>query len=270
MNKRKLMLVAVALCMVAILGFGGTLAYLTDTETATNVFTTGNVDIKLIEDFEPNSKLMPGTKEQNNVKKVVTVENTGSEEAYVRVHIAIPAILNSGDDDHPAQAALNNSLHFNFPTGSTAEGYWSWSESVDTPNVPTVADDWHMYQIDLPNGDKTVTYDVYVVTYETALAPKGKDGATTAVAAMHQVYLDAKLNNDDMQEILDTIGDIKILVAAEAVQKAGFDNAYEAFQAAVDTKGTDGNANLPYKTIFNAMLDYTGKVEYDNEADYAE
>ena len=261
MNKRKLMLVAVALCMVAILGFGGTLAYLTDTETATNVFTTGNVDIKLIEDFDANSKLMPGTAEQNNVKKVITVENTGSEDAYVRVHIAIPAILNSGDDDHPAQAALNNSLHFNMSPASVADGQWSWSED-GTSNVPDNAEDWHMYQIDLPNGDKTVTYDVYVVTYESALA---KD-AVTATPAMYQVYLDAKLNNDDMQEILDTIGDIKILVAAEAVQKAGFDNAYDAFKAAVDTKGTDGNANLPYKTIFNAMLNYDGKVEYDNEA----
>ena len=52
MNKRKLLLVAVALMMVAILGFGGTLAYLTDTDHQVNTFTTGNVAIDLYEDFD--------------------------------------------------------------------------------------------------------------------------------------------------------------------------------------------------------------------------
>ncbi len=49
MNKRKLMLVAVALCMAAILLAGGTLAYLTDTDQQTNTFTTGHVALELDE-----------------------------------------------------------------------------------------------------------------------------------------------------------------------------------------------------------------------------
>lgn len=49
MNKRKLMLVAIALCMAAILLAGGTLAYLTDTDQQTNTFTTGKVGLELDE-----------------------------------------------------------------------------------------------------------------------------------------------------------------------------------------------------------------------------
>lgn len=49
MNKRKIMVMAMALCMVAILAVGGSLAYFADVENETNVFTVGRVDVELIE-----------------------------------------------------------------------------------------------------------------------------------------------------------------------------------------------------------------------------
>lgn len=49
MNKRKLLTLAMALCMVAILAIGGTLAYFTDTKEATNVITVGSVSAELYE-----------------------------------------------------------------------------------------------------------------------------------------------------------------------------------------------------------------------------
>ena len=49
MNKRKIILLAVALFTVAILAIGGTLAYFTDTDYEKNTFTIGNVQIDLIE-----------------------------------------------------------------------------------------------------------------------------------------------------------------------------------------------------------------------------
>ncbi|MGN0745867.1 MAG: SipW-dependent-type signal peptide-containing protein [Aristaeellaceae bacterium] len=63
MSKRKIVLLATALCMIAILAVGGTLAYFTDTAEVTNVFTTGDVDIDLTEDSwkpEDDHILMPG------------------------------------------------------------------------------------------------------------------------------------------------------------------------------------------------------------------
>ncbi|MDD6871337.1 MAG: TasA family protein, partial [Clostridiales bacterium] len=49
MTKKKSLVLALTIAMVAILAVGGSLAYLTDTKTATNTFTVGNVKIDLIE-----------------------------------------------------------------------------------------------------------------------------------------------------------------------------------------------------------------------------
>ena len=227
MNKRKIVLLAVALCMAAILGMGSTLAYLTDTETKANIFTVGNVDITLNEVFDEN-KLIPGI----DVQKEITVTNVGSEEAYVRVHFAIPALLDSGDPDFLAYA---NMLHFNFGLNSMAPGEWSWFEKYEqiskTPDsdgdvgYPGNGGAWNTYTANVDG----IEYNVYVGTWMTPLAPNGN--GTTEVA-IRKVYLDPALDNVHVEEIIKELKEIKVLVAAEAVQAAGFKNAYEAFDAA--------------------------------------
>ena len=47
--KKKVALTAAAVALVGTLAVGGTLAWFTDTETATNVVTTGHVDISVME-----------------------------------------------------------------------------------------------------------------------------------------------------------------------------------------------------------------------------
>ena len=72
MNKRKIVLLDTALCMIAILAIVGTLAYYNDNYRKTNTFTDGNVKIELVEQqrgtkdgekalvpFENNKNLMP-------------------------------------------------------------------------------------------------------------------------------------------------------------------------------------------------------------------
>lgn len=50
MKKRNLLMVALSLCLIAVIAVGGTLAYFTDqTDTLVNTFTTGKVDISLYE-----------------------------------------------------------------------------------------------------------------------------------------------------------------------------------------------------------------------------
>lgn len=91
MTKRKLLLVALSLCMVAILAMGGTLAYLTDTEDATNTFTVGNVDITLTEEAwteegggeDQGEDAYPG----EPLPKDPTVTNVGSNPCFVRVSV---------------------------------------------------------------------------------------------------------------------------------------------------------------------------------------
>lgn len=238
MSKRKIMLLAAVVSMMAILLVGGTLAYFTAEDKAENVFTMGNVDIELEEEFEQNSSLMPGL----DIEKKVWVENTGSLPAYVRVHIAIPANMDDGD---PTFAAVNNFLHFNFSKDSYADGQWSWNETVDGANYPGNGGAWNYYT-ETVDG---VEYGVYVVTYETAL----EAGAQTATNAMEKVYLDpsvdATTNEDGTTTYVDNKGNevtltaeeannIKILVAAEGTQVDTFDDAFDALNTAFGVPGT--------------------------------
>ncbi len=226
----------IALCLVVILAatavIGGTLAYFTDKDAQTNTFTVGNVAIDLYEDFGDNDEqgiehLSPVVYEKdeegntilrNAIEKEVYVENTGSEPAYVRVHIAIPDALDDGKDTFNASLNL---LHFNYAKDSVAAGKWDWSKAVDDNKT---TGDWNYYEVKLNENGKDVQYNVYVVTYTTAL----EKGQTTC-SAMNRVYLDKDATNEKITTAKSVLGDNwKIYVFAEAGQVAGFDNAYDA------------------------------------------
>ena len=92
--KKKILLVAALTICLAVLA-SGTLAYFTAENTAHNVITSGGVNIAVAEktrgegdtlvDFpaEGISGVMPGA----DVSKIVTVENIGSSEAWIRVKV---------------------------------------------------------------------------------------------------------------------------------------------------------------------------------------
>ena len=140
MKKKSILMAAIAVMLVAALVVGGTLAYFTDTKAATNTFTVGNVKINLIEQqrkldaagnkttdlegFQQGQQLYPivgsaqGEKDtlgmptaKNYVDKMVTIQNTGTEKAYIRAYFAIPSAL---DDGYETFNAGLNVLHFNF------------------------------------------------------------------------------------------------------------------------------------------------------------
>lgn len=226
--KKKLTAIALVICLMAVAVIGGSLAYFTDNEKAENVFTTGDVKIDLIEKFDKdNAKLLPGI----DVEKLVTVKNTGSENAFVRVHIAVPAILDSGSEDLPQFAAYNNTLHWNFAKGTYDEGEWNWNADKNGANYPGNGGTWNFYTKDI-NG---VTYNVYVATYENAL----KSGEET-VSSLTKVYLDTKVTNEQLAGILEALGDegIKVYVIAEGAQEAGFEgDAYEALNTQFGVPG---------------------------------
>ena len=76
MKKKTILVAAIAVMLVAALVVGGTLAYFTDKDNATNTFTVGNVKINLLEkqrqlgedgnktteleDFQPDRRLCAG------------------------------------------------------------------------------------------------------------------------------------------------------------------------------------------------------------------
>lgn len=91
MKKGKLILAAVAL--LALFFIGGTMAYFTDTDTATNTFTLGNVDIELTETnwVASNAEgLLPGA----TVAKNPAINNVGTSPAYVFLEVVEPCYNN--------------------------------------------------------------------------------------------------------------------------------------------------------------------------------
>nr|MBR4281090.1 SipW-dependent-type signal peptide-containing protein [Clostridia bacterium] len=239
MSKRKILMLALSLCMVAILAVGGTLAYFTSDDSATNVFTIGNVEIDLIEDYDQNSDLVPGLK----INKDVFVENTGSRPAYVRVHMAFPAAMDDGD---PAYNASKNFLHWNFESAAYADGLWSFlpEYSEGTGYKGNGVGNWNYYETEI-NGEP---YAVYVATYRTAVAVEGK-----TELALTQVYLDATVdatanengtvtykdtNGNEVTLTAEEAANIKIYVVAEGTQVDTFENAYDALNTAFGVPGS--------------------------------
>lgn len=181
MKKKILTLSLVAALVVT--AIGGTLAYFTDTDTETNVFTVGDIKIDLHEatkdgenvddDYQAwleDQKLVPTTeaKVENTIDKVVTVENTGTNDAYLWAEIWVPSALDDGDDNSPAAPGLGNSLHFNYA-----------SNVVETKSTYL--------------GTKTigeVSYNGYVHYVKNDTAKK-TDEVTSAL--LDHVYMDAKV-----------------------------------------------------------------------------
>lgn len=252
MKKKTILVAAIAVMLVAALVVGGTLAYFTDKDNATNTFTVGNVKIDLQEDFKQDSKLVPGTNNTNTVKKIVNVKNTGSEDAFVRVHIAIPAALVDQDIN-----AYNDMLHMNFSPASAEDGKWSWHPTMCTGNGWT--DNGRANNNTYNTTIDDVEYTVWVVTYRTAL----KQG-DVAEGAISQVYLDKYVNavqNDNdsvtytkpfftdkqggnvdqsktMSYTVAADGKIPVYVVAEGCQTEGFANAYDALNTCFGTPGS--------------------------------
>lgn len=243
MNKRKILLLATALCMVAILALGGTLAFFTDTDNQVNTFTVGKVRIVQNEkDRDGNQfqdqKMWPivdDAKDENGyhtgknyVDKIVTVTVNGdSEPTYLRTYIAIPAQLDDGPTTFDASL---NVVHWNGASANDSFGaandpmdndwYWTTNLSSDWPS----GTEWNGYVTKIDGVD----YNVYVATHKGIVAP----GVTTGPSLMG-VYVDERVDYDDIgyfymvdgkrEPIDDILANFKILVATEAVQSDGFD-----------------------------------------------
>lgn len=202
----------ISLCLIAVLLLtaigGATLAYFTDTDKKDNTFTTGKVDITLNDKFEQNSKLVPAVEDKethqiyNAVDKVVSVTNNdGSEEAFVRVHIAVPASIDE-----------LIGLWYSNATG------WNWSENTRVDYTFTLND---------------VKYNAVCLTYSEKMAAKA-----TTTNVFEWVVLDPDATNEDVAAVN---GSFDIKVVAEGCQAAGFSDAFAALEAAFGTPSAEKN-----------------------------
>lgn len=248
--KKKILSIALVVAMVAVIA-AGSLAYFTDTKTADNTFTVGDVNINLIEQerdgngglqaFTPNKKLYPivgsaqGEKDKlgmptakNYVDKIVTVQNTGSEKAYIRAYFAIPSALDNGYETfNPSM----NVLHFNFGNKvvdgnvvTTAGNEWIWVHGNNKDNYFETTIDG-------------IKYNVYYADYYQAV-----DAGATTEQFIQGVYLDKSFDLRDGKcyafgEEVDldngwNWNKVSCPVFAVACQAEGFTNANDAMNAA--------------------------------------
>lgn len=133
--KKKVALTAAAVALVGTLAVGGTLAWFTDTEIATNVVTTGHVDISVMEkdsaagayEEKNGSGLTLDGKYVPNatVDKFVTVKNNNnSSKAWIRVKIEMPGSMNDAVLKGKDKKWIKN-------TDDSSDEYYYYTDAVD-------------------------------------------------------------------------------------------------------------------------------------------
>lgn len=180
-TKRKLFSLAIIAMCLSIVGTG-TLAYFTDSTTAHNVITTGNIDIELIETKADGSTftdvigVMPGT----SVSKIVEVKNVGDNAAWVRVNVDKEINLRSGEAGD-ADAYL--SIDYNTGNGDTQwtkDGSYYYYNQALAPNSKTSPLFRKvLFSANMGNEYQNSTAQVYVYAQATQVDNNG----TTALTA---------------------------------------------------------------------------------------
>lgn len=255
MNKRKIVLLATSLCMIAILAIGGTLAYFTDVDAQTNTFTIGNVKIDLFEDFDETQVLVPAVGQmdengyavyENKLEKEVYVENTGNQDAYVRVQIAIPGIrMEDGKVMFPIRLCWSEF--------TCRDGQWNWGKEDAANDLyaglvnPGYASNAYSTTID---GQP---YFVYVGTWETAM----KKGDIT-LDAIDNVYMLPEVTQENIEYFNENAPDWnKVYVVAEAAQAEGFVDAFDALNTAFGVPG-EYEVNFKAESKGQTIVERTG------------
>ena len=100
MKKKSILMAAIAVMLVAVLVVGGTLAYFTDTKSATNTFTVGNVGIELLEqqrklNADGNKTTELEAFQQNQQLYPIVGSAQGEKDA-----LGMPTAKNYGQDGH--------------------------------------------------------------------------------------------------------------------------------------------------------------------------
>ena len=180
--KKKIIAVCLIVALAATAVVGGTLAYFTDNEEATNTFTVGNVDIELEEpNWEGNgSEDAPEAYPGEPLAKDPTVENVGKNPCFVRIKVEgldclDPAGLITYRTDYVTGKLGDNwVLH--------TDGYFYYNKVLAVGEKTDALFDQIVMPTDLENGDGETEFNV-LVTAE-AVQAQGARPSWSAVQAM--------------------------------------------------------------------------------------
>ena len=255
--KKKLTALCLCVALLAVAVVGASLAYFTDTKSATNTFTVGNVKIDLIEsryhrqgsgssggmDYVANGStiftdeeiktdaanysayigergknMVPG----KNIAKSPYVINTGANDAYIRIRVMIPSDANR---DY-WQARSGGVIESQFCTTAITSGEFMHGKRTDYPIIDASGKGY----ID-ENG---VGYDVYTFIRTEPLKP----GEMTEWNVWNYIGIADEATSANIQKAVDKGAilvsedgtmTVNVLVQADAIQAEGFADATAAF-----------------------------------------
>lgn len=239
-TKSKALLLTLCAVLLVAASVLGTMAYLTSTDTVTNTFTVGKVEIKLDEAkvnadgipvegagrvMENSYKLMPGT---TYTKDPTVTVLKGSEDSYVRMKVTFnnatdiialctdPKFAEDGPTGVENAYPLIRMVKFVEANAAKWDGIIP-DNMVDTEEMLANAR-YFVYD----KATDTLTY--YFYYNETVAAP---DGDVVLPVLFDKVTLPQWVTNDQ----LATLENFQITVVAEAIQADGFADAGAAWAA---------------------------------------
>lgn len=268
--KKKLVAIFLCVALVAIAVVGASLAYFTDTKSAKNTFTVGNVKIDLIEsrfhregndnsgdtDIPDPTNIASGMTYVTDGHKAFTDAEIKADAANYSDYIGkrgenmvpgrgvakCPYVVNTGANDAyirirvmvPSEA---NGDFVDVHNGGVITNQWCSSCIGQGEFIDGKGGGWN----NAPAIDKAsvtkdgVTYDVYTFTRTEPL----KAGAMTEWNVWNFIGIDKTATSDDVQKAIDAgaitaTGDtmtLNVLVEADAIQAEGFADAAAAWAA---------------------------------------
>ena len=210
---RKILAMAACAILLVCISVGATVAYLTSTDTVTNTFTVGNIEITLDEaKVDTNGKALTGEKAER-VKEnsyhlypgheydkdpTVTVKR-GSDLSYIKMTVTI----NNTDELDKLFAELAE-----LQTPYTVDRIVDYNKTDWTLKSNTVSTD--------DKGNKLRTYEFW---YKEAVAAPNDD------IKLPTLFTKISIPGFITGEQLENVADTKIIVKAYAIQADGFQTA---------------------------------------------
>ena len=266
--KKKVTALCLCVALLAVAVVGASLAYFTDTKSATNTFTVGNVKIDLIESRfhregndnsgdtsipDPTHKVVAddGMKYVTTGHTMFTNDEIKADAAqysdYIGKHgsnmvpgrnfAKCPYVINTGANDAyirirvmiPHDGDVDNGGIINAMFCSTATSSGEFQQGANGVNWPVVEANGYTDE----NGLK---YDVYTFTRTEPL----KAGAMTEWNVWNYVGIGKNVTNADIEKAIENgvitktetgALSLNVLVQADAIQAEGFADAMAAFAA---------------------------------------
>ncbi len=233
-EKRKLLFAGAILCAM-LFGIGNTMAYFTENEVRTNVFTTGDLDIGLKEpDWNPagndGKNMFPGyTVYKNPTVKNITSNKNGEEPCYIRMYVDILDAQGIPVGDAQALNLIYKTIYFDksFSGGydqKEGQGNGLIQDKVPGYNLADLA----AYPMVNPLWIKDTVRSTASSLVFNYMGEKG-DGILN-IGEESALFTNIVIPTDWNQTEMQKIGDYQLKVTAQAIQSKGFATQSEAYR----------------------------------------